>query len=84
MVGYLGYLSDRIGRVSLLVYGFLFTGVMALFAPFDKEISLALGLSALLVFYVIRILMSLGTTLIWPQMVTLAGDYSNPNDQVSW
>ncbi|CAK0745566.1 Magnetosome protein MamH [Gammaproteobacteria bacterium] len=80
LVGYLGYLSDRIGRVSLLVYGFLFTGFMALFAPFDKEIAIALGLSALLVFYIIRILMSLGTTLIWPQMITLAGDYSNPGE----
>ncbi|MEI6413997.1 MAG: magnetosome biogenesis transporter MamH, partial [Pseudomonadota bacterium] len=80
LVGYLGYLSDRIGRVSLLVYGFLFTGLMALFAPFDQEIALALGLSALLVFYVVRILMSLGTTLIWPQVVTLAGDYGNPRE----
>lgn len=81
LVGYLGYLSDRIGRISLLVYGFLFTGLMALLAPFDKEIGVLLGLSALLVFYFIRILMSLGTTLIWPQVVTLAGDYAKPGEQ---
>ncbi|CAK0757294.1 Magnetosome protein MamH [Gammaproteobacteria bacterium] len=80
LVGYLGYLSDRIGRVSLLVYGFLFTGVMALVSPFDKEIAAFLGLSALLVFYVTRVLMSLGTTLIWPQVVTLTGDYSSPSE----
>ncbi|CAK0775689.1 Magnetosome protein MamH [Gammaproteobacteria bacterium] len=80
LVGYLGYLSDRIGRISLLVYGFLFTGLMALFAPFDKEIAVTLGLNALLVFYITRILMSLGTTLIWPQMVTMAGDYGGKKD----
>jgi MFS family permease len=80
LVGYLGYLSDRIGRVSLVVYGFLFTGLMALLASFDKDIAMTLGLSALLGFYIIRILMSLGTTLVWPQMVTLAGDYSNSKD----
>ncbi|CAK0761245.1 Magnetosome protein MamH [Gammaproteobacteria bacterium] len=81
LVGYLGFVSDRIGRVSLLVYGFLFTGLMALIAPFDQEIAVMLGLSALLVFYVIRILMSLGTTLIWPQVVALSGDYAKPGEQ---
>ncbi len=80
LVGYLGYLSDRVGRIPLLVYGFLFTGVMALFAPFEKEIAFALGLGSLLVFYVIRILMSLGTTLIWPQVIALAGDYGSNRD----
>ncbi|MBF0626950.1 MAG: MFS transporter [Magnetococcales bacterium] len=80
-VGYLGYISDRIGRIPLIVYGFLLAGVTALVAPFDKEIGAVLGLNALVIFYVVRVLMSLGGTLIWPQVATLTGDYTKPEDR---
>ncbi|MBF0110517.1 MAG: MFS transporter [Magnetococcales bacterium] len=80
-VGYLGYISDRIGRIPLMIYGFLLAGVTAFLAPFDIEIGAFLGISALVVFYVVRILMSLGGTLIWPQVATLAGDYTRPDDR---
>ncbi|MBF0308759.1 MAG: MFS transporter [Magnetococcales bacterium] len=80
-VGYLGYVSDRIGRIPLMIYGFLLAGVTAIFAPFDREIGAILGISALAVFYVVRVLMSLGGTLIWPQVATLTGDYTRPEDR---
>ncbi|MBF0273098.1 MAG: MFS transporter [Magnetococcales bacterium] len=80
-VGYLGYISDRIGRVPLIVYGFLLAGVTAMLAPFDKEIGALLGFNALVIFYVVRVLMSLGGTLIWPQVATLTGDYTRQEDR---
>ncbi|MBF0213556.1 MAG: MFS transporter [Magnetococcales bacterium] len=80
-VGYLGYISDRIGRIPLIVYGFLLAGITALVAPFDREIGAMLGLNALVIFYVVRVLMSLGGTLIWPQIATLTGDYTRQDDR---
>ncbi|MBF0179741.1 MAG: MFS transporter [Magnetococcales bacterium] len=76
LVGYLGYVSDRIGRIPLMVYGFLLAGFTALLAPFDREIAAMLGLNTLAIFYVLRVLMSLGGTLVWPQVATLSGDYT--------
>ncbi|MBF0143860.1 MAG: MFS transporter [Magnetococcales bacterium] len=80
-VGYLGYVSDRIGRIPLMVYGFLLAGVTAFVAPFDREIGAFLGVSALVIFYLVRVLMSLGGTLVWPQVATLAGDYTRAEDR---
>ncbi|MBF0416673.1 MAG: MFS transporter [Magnetococcales bacterium] len=80
-VGYLGYISDRIGRIPLIVYGFLLAGITALLAPFDQEVGALLGLNALVIFYVVRVLMSLGGTLIWPQIATLTGDYTRQEDR---
>lgn len=81
LVGYLGYVSDRVGRVPLLVYGFLLSGITALIAPFDMVIAAGLGVNSLVVFYVVRILMSVGGTMVWPQVATLSGDYSDEVDR---
>ncbi|WP_130470117.1 magnetosome biogenesis transporter MamH [Candidatus Magnetaquicoccus inordinatus] len=81
LVGYLGYVSDRVGRVPLLVYGFLLSGITALIAPFDLSIAAFLGVNSLVVFYVVRVLMSVGGTMVWPQVATLSGDYSNVEDR---
>ncbi|MBF0158100.1 MAG: MFS transporter [Magnetococcales bacterium] len=81
VVGYLGHLSDRLGRIPLLVYGFLLAGTMALLAPFDREIAAFLGVNALLVFYLVRILVSLGGTAAWPQVAALTGDYTQPGER---
>ncbi|NGZ07096.1 MAG: MFS transporter [Magnetococcales bacterium] len=80
-VGYLGYISDRIGRIPLIVYGFLLAGITALLAPFDRWVGAVLGVNALVIFYVVRVLMSLGGTLIWPQIATLTGDYTRQEDR---
>jgi MFS family permease len=60
-VGYLGYLSDRYGRVPVVIYGFLFAAVGALMIPSSLEIGVWLGMSGLTIFYLMRIIMSLGT-----------------------
>lgn len=75
VVGYLGYYSDRIGRVRIIVFGFLVAALGAFLAPFSPMIGAAAG-SALAVYYLSRIIMSLGTGAIWPQLSALAGDFS--------
>ncbi|MEO5366621.1 MAG: MFS transporter [Magnetococcus sp. WYHC-3] len=77
LVGYLGFLSDRFGRLPIIRYGFLLAGVTALLSPFVDEVAMAMGLNGLVLFYLGRILMSLGTAAVWPQLSTLTGDYSN-------
>ncbi|GMT41906.1 MAG: MFS transporter [bacterium] len=76
-IGYIGYISDRYGRVPVMVGGFLLAGVTALIVPFSHVIGLWLGLGGLMVFYLVRILISLGTVAVWPQIAALAGDFSN-------
>ncbi|MBF0170020.1 MAG: MFS transporter [Nitrospinae bacterium] len=76
-VGYLGYLSDRHGRIPVIVYGFLFAGVMALFCPFSMSIGAFFGVSGLAFYYLFRIGMSMGSTAVWPQIAALAGDFSS-------
>lgn len=81
VVGYLGYLSDLYGRVKVMVYGFWFAGIAALLTPLSLEIGLALGVSGLLVFYILRIFSSLGTAAVWPQLAAATGDFSTPRDR---
>ncbi|MGN7612220.1 magnetosome biogenesis transporter MamH [Magnetococcales bacterium HHB-1] len=81
LVGYLGNLSDRLGRVPLLIGGFLTAGVAAFLAPLSGQIGLFIGVSGLAFFYLARMVMSLGTTAVWPQVATLAGDYSTQEDR---
>jgi len=76
-IGYLGYLSDRYGRIPIIVFGFMLAGISVILAPFSHVIGLWLGIGGLAFFYLIRIAMSLGTTSIWPQIATLAGDFSS-------
>lgn len=76
VIGYFGYLSDRFGRVTVVIYGFLVAGVAALLVPMSLEIGLFLGVGGLTVFYLMRIMMSLGTTAVWPQLAALTGDFS--------
>ncbi|MBF0439023.1 MAG: MFS transporter [Magnetococcales bacterium] len=76
-VGYLGYLSDRFGRIPLLTGGFILSGLSALALPYSLELGAMLGVGGLTFFYVVRSAMSLGTTAVWPQVATLTGDFSD-------
>ena len=80
-VGYLGYLSDQFGRVPVMVFGFIVAGWAALLLPFSAPVGLFLGLSGLTIFYLARTAMSLGTTAVWPQIATLAGDFSDQKNR---
>ncbi|OSM08639.1 magnetosome biogenesis transporter MamH [Magnetofaba australis] len=81
LVGYLGYLSDRYGRIPIMMYGFIVAGATALLTPFVGDLALWFGLDALLLYYVARTLMSLGTTAVWPQISTLTGDYTSVEER---
>ncbi len=83
LVGYLGYLSDRYGRKPVVVYGFLVAALGALIIPSSLEIGVFLGLSGLTIFYAMRIIMSLGTAAVWPQLAAVAGDFSDQKGRAS-
>ena len=76
VVGGVGYLSDRLGRVRIMAAGFALAGVGALLAPFSAVIAQALGGGGLVLYYLARLIMAAGIGAVWPQMSTLAGDYT--------
>ena len=75
-VGYLGYLSDRVGRARIIVWGFLVAAVGAVIAPSSAWFGVGAG-GALAVYYFSRVIMSLGTCAVWPQLSAVAGDFSD-------
>lgn len=76
-VGYLGYLSDRKGRIPVIYYGFIVAAFSALLLPFSLELGVLTGLGGLTFVYLLRSTMSLGTTAVWPQIAALAGDFAD-------
>ena len=77
----LGYLSDRFGRVPITTIGFLVAAAAALMAPFSMQLGMLLGIGGLGFYYLARVVMSFGTSAVWPQISALAGDFSNYNDR---
>ncbi len=77
LILYLGYLSDRFGRVPIAVIGFLVAAGGALLAPLSLQLGALLGVGGMAFYYMTRIVMSLGTGAVWPQISTLAGDFTS-------
>ena len=77
LIGYLGYKSDRIRRTPIIFAGFLVAAVAAILAPFSPGLGLAFGIGGLGFYFLARVLMFLGISAVWPQLITLAGDYTN-------
>jgi len=77
LIGYLGFLSDRYGRIPILTGGFIVAAIGALLATFSLELGVLFGIGGLFFYYSMRIVMSLGTGAVWPQLSTLAGDFTN-------
>ncbi|CAK0756019.1 Magnetosome protein MamH [Azospirillaceae bacterium] len=81
VIGYLGFLSDRFGRVPIMVCGFLVGAVGGFIAPFSLELGALIGISGCVFYYLSRIVMALGAGGVWPQLATLAGDFTNFNNR---
>jgi MFS family permease len=81
LIFYLGYLSDRFGRAPIAVIGFLIAAAGAAIAPFSMELGIGVGIGGLAFYYLSRIIMSLGTGAVWPQLTTLAGDFTGFKDR---
>lgn len=81
LIGYLGYLSDRYGRVPVITFGFLAAAVGAFLSPFSIELGMLFGISGLTFYFLTRIIMSLGSGAVWPQLATLAGDFSTTDNR---
>ncbi len=77
LIGYLGFLSDRYGRVPIVVGGFLVAALGAFLATFSLELGALFGIGGLFFYFTMRIVMSLGTGAVWPQLSTLAGDFTS-------
>lgn len=76
VIGYLGVLSDRFGRVPIVVVGFLVGAVGGVLAPFSRELGALIGIGGLVLYYFARIVMAIGSSAVWPQLATLAGDFT--------
>ncbi len=75
-VGGLGFLSDRFGRVPIMVAGFMVGACGGFLAPISFNLGALLGISGLIFYYFSRIIMVFGTSAVWPQLTTLAGDFT--------
>ncbi|OGL44793.1 MAG: hypothetical protein A2149_08400 [Candidatus Schekmanbacteria bacterium RBG_16_38_11] len=76
LAGYVGYLSDRVGRRILLLWGFISTGIFYLTFAYSKEIGLLIGMSPEAACLIIRFLLGVALLFTWPQFTTLTTDYT--------
>ena len=76
LILFLGYLSDRYGRVPIATMGFLVAAAGAVLATFSLQLGMLLGIGGLAFYYLMRVFMSLGTGAVWPQISALAGDFT--------
>jgi MFS family permease len=77
LILFLGYLSDRYGRVPIATMGLLVAAAGALLAPFSLQLGTLLGIGGLGFYYLMRVVMSLGSGAVWPQISALAGDFTS-------
>lgn len=81
VIGYLGFLSDRFGRVPIMTGGFLVAAAGGFLAPLSIQLGALFGLGGVAFYYLARIIMSAGTSAVWPQLATLAGDFTGYDDR---
>ena len=81
LIGYLGYMSDRINRSQIIFAGFLVAAAAALLAPFSLGLGVAFGMGGLGFYFFTHVVMSIGISAVWPQFLTLTGDYTNFNNR---
>ena len=81
VIGYFGFLSDRFGRVPIVVCGFCVAAAGGVLAPFSVGLGALFGIGGVACYYVARIVMSVGTSAVWPQLATLTGDFTDYHDR---
>ena len=74
--GYVGYLSDKVGRRILLLWGFIFTGIFYLTFAYSKEIGLLTGVAPEAACLIIRFFLGVALLFTWPQFTILITDYT--------
>ena len=75
-VGWVGLLSDRIGRTPIIKWGFIAICVGTLLSLFSLSIGLTVGTGALAMLYITRALISGGADAVQLELSTLVGDVS--------
>ncbi len=81
-VGGLGVLSDRFGRVPIMVSGFMVGACGGFLAPVSFKLGAMLGFGGIAFYFFARIIMVFGTSAVWPQLTTLTGDFTDFNSRV--
>jgi DMSO/TMAO reductase YedYZ heme-binding membrane subunit len=76
VIGYLEFIQQRISNGVLLFLGFLSAGIGSTLAPLSHETYSFLGINSLLFYYLMRILISLGSNTAQLEISTLVGKYS--------
>ncbi|MBF0416701.1 MAG: ferric reductase-like transmembrane domain-containing protein [Magnetococcales bacterium] len=76
LIGYIEFIQKRVSNGVLLFLGFLLAGIGATLAPLSHETHRALGLSGLFFYYLMRILISLGTNTAQLEISTIIGRFS--------
>ncbi len=74
--GYVGYLSDRVGRKILLLCGLVFSAITYVTLAYAKEIALGIGISPEISALAIRFFLGVGLIFTWPHFTTLTTDYT--------
>jgi len=76
-VGYIGILSDRVGRKILLLIGYVIFGLGFLTYGSSNVIADFIGIDAIIVVYILRGINALTFLFLWPQVITLIADYTS-------
>ena len=66
VVGGLGFLSDRFGRVPIMVAGFMVGACGGFLAPVSFRLGTMLGIGGIIFYFFARIIMVFGTSAVWP------------------
>ncbi len=80
-VGWFGLMSDRVGRVRIIAFGFLTLAAGAALSLVSLKIALAIGTGGLSLFYLTRVLVTASADTVQLQLSTLVGDVTSSTNR---